>query len=61
LRTGFQLLWLLFLSGDRIIVLLVLWVFGLVGHIPGALINILVVVALISAIIWLVQRISTKK
>ncbi len=45
-----------------VIVLLVLWVldFG-VFHIVGALINILLVVALIFAIIWLVQSIRIKK
>ena len=43
-----------------IIILLVLWVLGLVGHFLGGLINILLVVALIFAIIWLVQRVRTK-
>ena len=40
-----------------IIVLLVLWMLGLVTHIMGGLINILLVIALIFLIIWLVQRI----
>jgi hypothetical protein len=44
-----------------IIVLLVLWLLGLVTHVLGGLIYILLVVALILAIIWLVQRVSTKK
>ena len=44
-----------------IIVLLVLWVLGLAGHVLGGLINILLVVALIFAIIWLVQRVRTKR
>ena len=43
-----------------IIILLILWVFGLVGHFLGGLINILLVVALILAIIWLVQRVRSK-
>ena len=45
-----------------IIVLLVLWVldFG-VFHIVGALINILLVVALILFIMWLVQRVKARK
>jgi hypothetical protein len=40
-----------------IIILLVLWVLGLVTHFLGGLIYILLVIALILAIIWLVQRI----
>lgn len=39
-----------------IIVLLALWVLGLVTHFLGGLIYILLVIALILAIIWLVQR-----
>jgi len=39
-----------------IIILLVLWVLGLVTHFLGGLIYILLVIALILAIIWLVQR-----
>jgi flagellar biogenesis protein FliO len=37
-----------------------LWVLGLVGHFLGGLIHILLVVALILAIIWLVQRVRTR-
>lgn len=44
-----------------IIILLVLWAVGLAGHVLGGLINILLVVALIMAIIWLVQRVKFKK
>jgi hypothetical protein len=44
-----------------VIILLVLWVLGLVGHVLGGLINILLAVALILAIIWLVQRIRTRR
>ncbi|MDD5189978.1 MAG: lmo0937 family membrane protein [Dehalococcoidales bacterium] len=44
-----------------ILILLVLWVLGLAGHILGGLINILLIVALILAIIWLVKRVKTKK
>ena len=40
-----------------IIVLLVLWLLGLLGHFLGGLINILLVVALALAIIYLWQRI----
>jgi hypothetical protein len=43
-----------------IIVLLVLWVLGLVTHFLGGLIYILLVIALILAIIWLVQRVRNK-
>jgi Flp pilus assembly protein TadB len=49
--------WLLII----IVVLLVLWVLGLIGHFLGGLINILLVVALILAIIWLVQRIRFRR
>jgi len=44
-----------------IIVLLVLWVLGLFTHVLGALINILLVVALILAIMWLWKRVRVKK
>jgi hypothetical protein len=44
-----------------IIILLVLWLIGLVTHILGGLIYILLVVALILAIIWLVKRVRIKK
>ncbi len=44
-----------------IIILLVLWLLGLVTHFLGALINILLVIALILAIIWLVQRVRIRK
>ena len=44
-----------------VVILLILWVLGLVTHFLGGLINILLVVALIFAIIWLVQRINFKK
>jgi hypothetical protein len=40
-----------------IIILLVLWVLGLVGHVLGALINVLLVIALILAVLWLIRRI----
>lgn len=39
-----------------IIILLVLWVLGLVTHFLGGLIYVLLVIALILAIVWLVQR-----
>jgi len=45
-----------------IIVLLVLWALGGgVFHVMGFLINILFVIALILAIMWLVQRVRIKK
>ena len=44
-----------------IIVLLVLWLLGLVSHLLGGLIYILLVIALILAIIWLVQRVRIRK
>ena len=44
-----------------IIILLVLWLLGLVSHFLGPLINILLVIALIFAIIWLVQRVRIRK
>lgn len=44
-----------------IIVLIVLWLLGLVTHVMGGLINILIVVALVLAIVWLVQRVRFKK
>ena len=40
-----------------VIILLVLWLLGLVTHFLGGLIYILLVIALILAIIWLVQRV----
>ena len=43
-----------------IIILLILWLLGLVTHILGGLINILLVVALVLAIIWLVKRVKIK-
>ena len=39
-----------------VIILIILWLLGLVTHFLGGLIYILLVVALILAIIWLVQR-----
>ncbi len=44
-----------------VIILLVLWLLGLVTHFLGGLIHILLVVALILAIIWLVQRVRIRK
>jgi hypothetical protein len=44
-----------------VVILLILWVLGLVTHFLGGLINILLVVALIFAFVWLVQRINFKK
>ena len=44
-----------------IIVLVILWLLGLVTHILGGLIYILLVVALILAIVWLVQRVRFRK
>ena len=44
-----------------IIVLLIFWLLGLVTHFLGGLIYILLVIALILAIIWLVQRVRVKK
>ena len=44
-----------------IIVLLILWLLGLVTHVLGGLIYIALVIALILAIIWLVQRVRIKK
>ena len=43
-----------------VIILLILWLLGLLTHFLGGLINILLVIALILAIIWLVQRVRTK-
>jgi hypothetical protein len=40
-----------------VIILLILWLLGLVTHFLGGLIYILLVIALILAIIWLVQRV----
>jgi hypothetical protein len=44
-----------------IIVLVVLWLLGLVTHFLGGLIYILLVVALILAIVWFVQRVRIRK
>jgi hypothetical protein len=44
-----------------IIILLVLWVLGLVTHFLGGLIYILLVIALILAIIWLVQKVGSRR
>jgi hypothetical protein len=44
-----------------IIILLVFWLLGLVTHFLGGLIYILLVIAIILLIIWLVQRIRTKR
>jgi len=44
-----------------VIVLLVFWVLGLVTHFLGGLVYILLVVALILAIIWLVQRVRFRR
>jgi hypothetical protein len=44
-----------------VVILVILWLLGLVTHFLSGLINILLVVALIFAIIWLVQRINFKK
>jgi len=43
-----------------IIILVILWLLGLVTHILGGLIYILLVIALIMAIVWLVQRTRTR-
>ena len=40
-----------------VIILLILWLLGLVTHFLGGLIYILLVIALILAIIWLVQQV----
>jgi uncharacterized protein (DUF58 family) len=50
-----NLLWVIAL------VLIVLFLLGLITHVLGGLIYILLVVALVFAIIWLVQRINFKK
>ena len=44
-----------------VIILLVLWLLGLVTHFLGGLIYILLVIALILAIIWLVQRVRIRR
>jgi len=44
-----------------IIILLILWLLGLVTHFLGGLIYILLVIALILAIVWLVQRVRFKR
>jgi hypothetical protein len=49
--------WLWFI----IIILLILWVLGLVTHFLGGLIYIALVIALILAIVWLVQRVRLKR
>ena len=43
------------------IILIILFLLGLVTHFLGGLIYLLLVVALIFAIIWLVQRVRFKK
>jgi hypothetical protein len=43
------------------IIIVVLWLIGLVTHVLGGLIYILLVVALIFLIIYLVQRVRFKK
>ena len=43
------------------IILIILFLLGLITHFLGGLIYILLVVALIFAIVWLAQRIKTKK
>ncbi len=43
------------------VILIILFLLGLVTHFLGGLIYILLVVALIFAIIWLVQRVKFKK
>ena len=50
-----NLLWVIAL------VLIVLFLLGLITHVLGGLIYILLVVALVFAIIWLVQLINFKK
>ena len=44
-----------------VIILIIFWLLGLVTHFLGGLIYILLVIALIIAIIWLVQRVRIKK
>lgn len=44
-----------------IIILVILWLLGLVTHILGGLIYILLVIAAVLAIIWLVQRLRTRR
>jgi hypothetical protein len=44
-----------------VIIILIFWLLGLVTHFLGGLIHILLVVALILAIVWLVQRVRIKK
>jgi Family of unknown function (DUF5670) len=44
-----------------ILILVVLWLFGLVTQILGGFIYILLVIALILAIIWLAQRVRMRK
>jgi hypothetical protein len=44
-----------------ILVLVILWLLGLVTHILGGLIYILLVIALVLAIIWLVKRVNFRR
>jgi hypothetical protein len=44
-----------------VIILLVLWLLGLVTHFLGGLIYILLVIALILAIIWLVNQVRNRR
>jgi len=44
-----------------IIVLVILWLVGLVTHVLGGLIYILLVIALILAIVWLVRRMNFRR
>ncbi len=43
-----------------IIIVLVLWLLGLFTNVLGPLINILLVVALVLAIVWLWRRVRTR-
>ena len=43
-----------------VIILLIFWLLGLVTHFLGGLIYILLVIALILAIVWLVQRVRSR-
>ncbi len=43
-----------------VIILLILWALGLVTHVLGALINILLVIALVLAVVWLWQKVAKK-
>lgn len=44
-----------------VVILLILWVLGFVFSFGGGLIHILIVVAIVLAIIWLVQRVRVRK